>query len=281
MAHRSGRAAQANGRSPLAFFVLVFFLSIPFWLVAAFTRAKLSTDLPASALMAACPALAAVILVVRERGASGVAEFVERLLQSHQGEAGRWYIAAVLLPIAIAVLTYAMLSASGAPLPTLRFPPGAVLASSIAFLIAATFEELGWSGYATDPLQARIGMLGASIVIGVVWATWHWIPLFQAHRQPDWIGWWSLGTVGQRVLIVWLYNGARGSVLTAVLFHSMMNITQIGPFQNFGPGGFSHDAIRASSVIIALTAVLVVTARIFRHTIRSKSTEPWTDDRPL
>lgn len=252
--------AERRRRSPITFFVLVFLLSIPFWMASAITRARLSADLPVSALMAVCPALAAMILTYLARGAPGVAALVKRPFRIEWAESGRWYIAAILLPIVIAVLTYAMLSAAGAPLPNLRFPPGTALAMFFAFLIAATFEELGWSGYATDPLQLRIGAPGASIVIGVVWAAWHWIPLLQAHRQPDWIGWWSIGTVAQRVLIVWLYNRARASVLAAVLFHSMMNVTQLGPFQNFGPGGYPHDAIRASSLVIVAAAVLVAIA---------------------
>lgn len=249
----------------VTFFALVYLISIPFWLVSALTSATLSTDLPVSALMAVSPALAAIMLSYRERGSSGVAALLERLVQFYRGRAGRWYIAAVLLPIAIAVLTYAMLSVSGAQLPSLHFPLRAALGSSIAFLIAATFEELGWSGFATDPLQSRIGVSGASIVIGVVWATWHWIPLVQAHRQVDWIGWWSLGTVGQRVLIVWLYNRARGGVLAAVLFHTTMNVTQVGPLQSFGPGGYPLEAIRASSLVIAVSAVLVMTVGTLRR----------------
>jgi membrane protease YdiL (CAAX protease family) len=241
----------------VTFFALVYLISIPFWLVSALTSAKLSTDLPLSALMAVCPALVAMMLSYREGGSSGVAALLERLVQFYRGRAGHWYIVAMFLPVVIAVLTYAILSARGTQLPSLHFPLGAAFGSSIAFLLAATFEELGWSGFATDPLQSRIGALGASIVIGVVWATWHWIPLLQAHRQIDWIGWWSLGTVGQRVLIVWLYNRARGGVLAATLFHAMMNVTQVGPLQSFGSGGYQLEAIRVSSLVIALAAVLV------------------------
>lgn len=252
-------------RSAATFFALVYLFSVPFWLASAITRARLSTDLPVSALMAVCPALAAMILTYRASGACGVAALVKQPYQFGCAESGRWYVTAAFLPIAIAVITYAILSAGGARLPSLHFPLGATLATSIAFLIAATFEELGWSGFATDPLQSRTGALGASIVIGVIWATWHWVPLLQAHRQVDWIGWWSLGTIGQRVLIVWLYNRARGGVPAAVLFHAMMNVVQVGPLQSFGPGGYPLEAIRASSLVIAVAAVLVATAELSRR----------------
>jgi membrane protease YdiL (CAAX protease family) len=41
--------------------------------------------------------------------------------------------------------------------------------------IAALGEELGWSGYAIDPMQARWGALKASILLGIFWAVYHYI----------------------------------------------------------------------------------------------------------
>ena len=46
----------------------------------------------------------------------------------------------------------------------------------IIFVILAGVEETGWSGYATEPLQSRHGLLGAGLILGVVWAVWHIIP---------------------------------------------------------------------------------------------------------
>jgi uncharacterized protein len=53
----------AQGRSPLTFFLLVFALSVPFWLMGAVTGLELLPGLPVSSLMACCPLLAALILV--------------------------------------------------------------------------------------------------------------------------------------------------------------------------------------------------------------------------
>ena len=93
------------------------------------------------------------------------------------------------------------------------------------FFVAALCEELGWAGYVTDPLQVRFGALGGSLLLGVVWAVWHFIPLLEAQRALVWIAWWSLGTVSSRVIITWLYNNTGRSVFVATLFHTMMNIT--------------------------------------------------------
>ena len=97
----------------------------------------------------------------------------------------------------------------------------------VVFFISALGEELGWSGYVIDPLQERGSALWAAIVVGVVWAIWHFVPLVQAHRSPGWIAWWSFGTVALRVLTVWIYNNTGRSVFAATLFHAVSNLSTL------------------------------------------------------
>jgi uncharacterized protein len=66
----------ASSRSPVRFFLLVFALSLPFWLVGAVAERRgfqpgLPMNLPVSSLMAVCPLVAAVVLVYRLRGPPG------------------------------------------------------------------------------------------------------------------------------------------------------------------------------------------------------------------
>ncbi len=67
----------------------------------------------------------------------------------------------------------------------------------VVFFAAALSEALGWSGCLIDPMQARWNALEASILLGLVRAVWHWVPLVQAHRSATWIAWWSRGTVAR------------------------------------------------------------------------------------
>jgi hypothetical protein len=62
----SSNTLASRSRSPLTFFVLVFALSVPFWVIGAVTRRQLFPGLPVGALMAFCPLMAALILVYRE-----------------------------------------------------------------------------------------------------------------------------------------------------------------------------------------------------------------------
>ena len=107
----------------------------------------------------------------------------------------------------------------------------------------------GWSGYVIDPMQARRNALEASILLGLVWAAWHWVPLLQAHRSPAWIAWWSLYTVALRVLIVWLYNNAGKSVFAVGLFHAFTNVSGITFSDYYDP--------RITGLIVAFAAAIV------------------------
>lgn len=57
----SSNAVILRNGSPLKFFLLVFALSIPFWLAGAATGLRLLPRLPGAALMFVCPATAALI----------------------------------------------------------------------------------------------------------------------------------------------------------------------------------------------------------------------------
>jgi hypothetical protein len=163
-----------------------------------------------------------------------------------------WYAPIVLLMPAATLLTYGLMRLLAVPLPAPRFTLLATLVMFAAFFVAALGEELGWSGYAIDPLQARWNALEAALVLGLVWAAWHWVPLLQAHRSPSWIAWWSLYTVGLRVLTVWLYNNAGKSVFAAALFHAFTNVSGITFSDYYDP--------RITGLIVAFAATIVTVA---------------------
>jgi uncharacterized protein len=50
-------------------------------------------------------------------------------------------------------------------------------------------------------MQARWKALQASVLLGLVWAVFHYVPLMQHGRSAGWIAWWALSTVAFRVLI--------------------------------------------------------------------------------
>ena len=97
------------------------------------------------------------------------------------------------------------------------------------FFFNATGEETGWRGFALPRLQTQTSPLIAALIIGVFWATWHF-PFWQAQGQPitavEFLAAMYIGHILASVLIVWICNRARGSILVAGFAHAALNTAQ-------------------------------------------------------
>ena len=87
-------------------------------------------------------------------------------------------------------------------------------------------EEPGWRGFALPRLQPLHGPLVGSIILGILWALWH-LPLF-------WSGVWTPPTIPNIVMFIlmitaltiimtWVFNNAKGSLLITMLMHASFN----------------------------------------------------------
>jgi membrane protease YdiL (CAAX protease family) len=218
-------SSASRGLSPVTFFLLTFALSIPFLLLSAATGIEVLPGIPISGLAFVCPASAALILVYRANRAAGVGDLFRRSFDYKRIVSKIWYVPVLLIMPAKDVLSFVVLRVMGVTLPAPQVPGLTALILFVAFFIGALGEELGWSGYAIDPMQDRLGALRAAVVLGMVWAGWHIVPLMQAHRSFNWIAWWCLGTVAMRVVMVWLYNNTGKSVFAMALFHASSNLS--------------------------------------------------------
>ena len=239
----------------IIFFLLVFAFSLPFWLLGAGNPVQLLPGLPLSALGAFAPALVALFLTYRSDRLPGVWPLLRRSFDYKRLKSTSWFLAILLINPALAVLAYAVIEAMGQPLPA----PGpftlSVLPLTIFFFIGALGEEIGWSGYATDPLQKRWGTLTAGLILGIVWAIWHFVPLAQAQRSVAWIAWWSLNTVALRMIMTWLYVRGRRSVFGAAVFHTLINLS----WQLFPINGSFYDP-RIFGLLTTGLAILIFAA---------------------
>lgn len=242
----------AKKSSPLEFFVLVFVLSIPFWLIGALSPLQLLPGLPVSSLAVFCPLIAASILIYREHKTDGVAALFKRSFDYKRIKAKIWYLPTILLIPGIAVLAYFGMRLAGMPLPKPEFPVLEALAMFLLFFIAGLGEELGWMGYAFSPLQERWNALQAALLLGLVGAAWHIVLFVEAGRSPLWIAWQGLNLVAVRVLIVWLYNNTGGSIFAASLCHATVNLS----WQLF-PNNGSHYDPRVTALITVFAAAIV------------------------
>ena len=238
------------------FFLLVFVLSVPFYLLG-MTGARLTglPHLPTSALMAFVPMASGTILVFSRRGASGTLAWCRDMLTSSWRGNVRWYLGAVLFIPVVCLVEFVVLRVSGSIVPVPQIAFGEALFMFAAYFVAAVGEEVGWQGHAYPALRKHTGVLASALVLGSIWALWHIVPFVQLGRSTDWIVWHSLSAVALRIIIVWLFENTGGSILVAVLFHTMINVS----WALFPVSGSSYDPL-VTLAILAIPNLLIATS---------------------
>ena len=136
----------------------------------------------------------------------------------------RCYLLALLAPPSVAATTVGIAAAADVPLDlgdTLSAPAALIYLCYGIGLFLLT-EEAAWRGALLPRLQTRLTPMTASLVLGVVWTTWH-IPSLQVPGETDQglsLPVFAVLVVATTVLITALVNAAGGSVLIAALFHA-------------------------------------------------------------
>jgi len=170
----------------------------------------------------------AVALTARQEGRARVFALLQRLFQWRVGL--RWYAFAIVYMAAIkltAALVHRVATGSWPRFgdTTLYLMLAATIFSTVVGGQAG--EEIGWRGYALPRLTTRMGLAGASVLLGVIWATWH-LPLFfikGADLNGQSFPIYLLGVTALSVAFAWLYWRTNGSLLLTMLLHAAVNNT--------------------------------------------------------
>jgi membrane protease YdiL (CAAX protease family) len=95
----------------------------------------------------------------------------------------------------------------------------------LPFITYSVFEEFGWRGFMLPHLQSKYTAFKSTIILTVVWASWH-LPFFLWRFQFSLfitIGFFFSIFIGALV-ITSLYNFSKGSILAVMLFHFCNNL---------------------------------------------------------
>ena len=245
------RGATWLQRHPLlAFFALTFGMTWPFLIADALgSRGLLPFRVPMAVmpLVGYMPAFAALIVAGATAGRPEMRALLSRLLIWRVGL--RWYAVVIAGPALVSIGASALANLiGGAPATSLLSPrlagvPALAVAGNavLLFVVSALIngEELGWRGFALPRLQARHSALTASLILGVVWALFH-LPLFWTIGGSSQVDMSLPGYVLQlgamSVIVTWIFNHTRGSVLIATLLHASINTwTQVFAVDHAGP----------------------------------------------
>ena len=171
------------------------------------------------------PIIAVFIVLALARGWAGVWDLLASIVRWRVGPG--WYAVALVLPVAITLVALYFNALFGGTTPTAAdFAEWYTL--PLIFLTTTLIkgpltEEPGWRGFLLLRLQSRYAPLVASLIVGVIWASWH-LPLLlsdpSGQRPP--LQFFVL-VVAQSVVFTWVYNGTRGSVLLVILMHGASN----------------------------------------------------------
>jgi uncharacterized protein len=178
-------------------------------------------------LQAFGPAVAALAVSAWEAGSQGVVHLFRQLLRWRAD--ARFYLLALLLPTALTLLASAIWAGARRELPAHWL----LLAPAFQFLalpVGPWGEEVGWRGFAQPRLQERLSWPLASLVVGLMWFTWHQWPLLTPAAGPlDFPGLavFFVYIVSAAVLFGWIYNG--GGCRLPVAWASHAGLNAVGP----------------------------------------------------
>lgn len=160
-----GGHLEAERRSVLRFLALVFALSIPIWILGSLFEIQLLPGLPIGAIAAFTPSIAATTMVYRKGRFLAVRRLLRRSFDIGRIRDKKWYVLIVLFNPAVAILSFQIMRGMGVAVPNLPPITLAAVPLCIIFFIAALSEEIGWTGYATEPIS-RLSQISAITVSG-------------------------------------------------------------------------------------------------------------------
>lgn len=132
------------------------------------------------------------------------------------------------------------------------------------------FEEPGWRGFALPRLQAQLGPLAGTLVLGALWGAWH-LPQFllpgwadqNGGLHPSSIAVFLLTVLSVAIIMTWIFNHTQGSLLLAMAAHASVNTAQVMVVNRLFPQLASTEVNALIGFgITALVLILVTRGRL-------------------
>lgn len=227
-----------KNRNPWKFFLLTFAYSWVIWIPSVLDG--IGIELPfivtgysivVVIIGAFAPMMAAITLVFREEGWKGTRVFLGQALNFRIKPV--YLVLALALPVLIHAIAHYLALAVGLDvaktlIPT-EIPVAPIVLAIPTFILMLVIgggqEEFGWRGYAQEPLQEKIGVIPASLVIGVIWGIWHlplWFMAGDLHGAYSFLAF-VMMTTSISIVYAWLYNSSGKKLIVVIFFHAMSN----------------------------------------------------------
>ena len=234
-------------------------------------RNIVSTPLPFIVLDIAAglgPLVAALVVTSYEAGSAGRWALLGQLLRWRVP--GRWYVIAMLGPVVLSAVAFALwLATGGSPPPAEALAQWTLLPMFFVYILlvgGGVDEELGWRGYALPRLQQRYGASIASVILGIAWAGWHIPAWFMPGSGQDVISFpvFVVSVTAATILFTSLYNNTGGSLPVVILAHTVFDLCTTGPWSRalftLPPDQSGQDPFNLLTAVVLIMAVGLVLA---------------------
>ncbi|MBD3215898.1 MAG: CPBP family intramembrane metalloprotease [Candidatus Lokiarchaeota archaeon] len=214
------------------------------------------------------PFLAALITLYVFEGMNGIKNLFKQIGKWKINPI--WYLIILALPILLTLANLGISALLGADLKAaFNFSVGIpiLLLIFLENLITSGLEEPGWRGFALPQLHNRYSAYNSSIILGIVWAIWHYPVVYYNNLDTGpflamlaIIGFTALITFGS-VIYSWIYFNTR-SLLLLIIFHAL---------QNFVPylvmNGVEDPLGGFTTAIVTLVLVFIIVKKYGEETL--------------
>lgn len=224
---------------PLLYFSMTFLVTYALWFAGAYVsyqdESGLYMLLMLPGLMA--PFLISLVLILTSKNSDLKKDFVNRLINLRLIQPKMLPVFVLIMPLAVVISIFISLP-FGESISQFQFGEGFSFSTGfvpVLFLLVltASFEELGWRGYAFDSLQSKYNFFTSSIIFGILWSLWHFPLIFvknsyqyEIFQENIWFGVnFFVSIIVMGVIISWIWIKNKKSVITAILFHFIVNIS--------------------------------------------------------
>lgn len=170
------------------------------------------------------PLISSIYVTRRKEGWKAVKKLLKKGLKWKFS--WKWYVFAMFSVPTLMLLNLAI-DRVEAPFETSNF--SFVLLPLIAQIWVVLGEEYGWRGFALPRLQNQYGSIGASILLGFLWAFWHF-PMFFIPGSAQYtdaivedFSNYVLLLIFWSIIMTMLYYRTKRSLLVCFIFHAFVN----------------------------------------------------------
>ena len=246
------------------------------WVLASYGMFPSSLGIAFAVIGGGSPTLAAVALTILEHGKAGLRSLFGQFIR--KGFSKLWFLAAVTIPLILFICALSLWFVfQPTAINSYMLDLGTLVSFPLILLVNFSmnmWEEIGWRGYALKRLQTKFSVLLPTLMVGLVWAAWHW-PHFllkdsvMANNFHNFL-WFVVWLLLISVVYSWVYNSTKGSLLAVSLFHGSLNATSSLLFFNMGISFSVFPFLLLVTAIVSF-GLLVVFRSSFFSTVKARA----------